>query len=208
MEQSSVGRNSSELEMRTLVVCRRPSYTPTPWAIVNRALDIVDNVTNGRADWVQRFFSYTFIGGMAALVNLVIFSTTYHSMAIPVSDVVRNLIAQVIAFEISLIANFVPNDYFTFRHLPGHKRSWGARCLRYHITSTTGFCLTVMIETVLAFGVHIPPFFSQAIALILVYIYNFTFHHLFTYRRKSSSNPLEPAAIALEKEREAVGPIH
>jgi len=168
-----------------ILLVDRPSYTPTSWAIVNHALDIADKVTNGRADWVQRFFSYGFIGGIAASVNLVLFSIIYHSVAMPFSDMVHNLIAQVIAFEISLLVNFIPNDYFTFRHLAGHNRSWGARCLRYHITSIAGFCLTVLIEFMLTFGAHIPAFFSQAIALILVFIYNFTFHHLFTYRHKS-----------------------
>jgi putative flippase GtrA len=170
--------------MQTLLV-GRPSYIPTSWAIVNHALDIADKVTNGRADWVQRFFSYGFIGGIAASVNLILFSIVYHAVAMPFSDRVHNLIAQVIAFEISLLVNFIPNDYFTFRHLVGHNRSWGARCLRYHITSITGFCLTVLIESMLTFGAHIPAFFSQAIALILVFMYNFTFHHLFTYRHKS-----------------------
>lgn len=181
MEQTSIESNSSELEMQAVSV-GRPSYTPTSWAIVNRALDIADKVTNGRADWVQRFFSYGFIGGIAALVNLILFSIIYRYVAMPVNDIVHNLIAQVIAFEISLMVNFIPNDYFTFRHLAGHNRTWRARCLRYHITSIAGFCLTVLIEFLFTFVIHIPAFFSQAIALLLVFIYNFTFHHLFTYR--------------------------
>ncbi len=155
--------------------------------MINRILDMVDKATNGRADWVQRFFSYSFIGGMAAVVNLVIFSLIDHYVAMPVGDVVHNLIAQIVAFEISLMTNFIPNDYFTFRHLAGHKRSWGARCLRFHITSITGFTLTVLINFVFTFGAHVPPFFSQAIALLLVFVYNFTFHHLFTYRHISHS---------------------
>lgn len=171
--------------MQKLPMSCRPSYTPTSWPIVNHALDIVDKITNGRADWVQRFFSYSFIGGIAALVNLTIFSVIYHFVPLPVSEIAHNLIAQVIACEISLMVNFIPNDYFTFRHLAGHSRSWGARCLRYHITSITGFCLTTLIESTLTFGIHIPAFFSQAIALILVFIYNFSFHHIFTYRRIS-----------------------
>jgi putative flippase GtrA len=195
--------------MQKLPVSHRPSYIPTSWAVVNRALDIVDQVTNGRADWVQRFFSYSFIGGIAALVNLLIFSLLAYPyitkptndvvhvwvaqfiasmnryMGMSVGDIVHTLIAQLIAFEISLMVNFIPNDYFTFRHLAGHSRSWGARLLRYHITSITGFCLTSLIEYLFAHGLHLIPFFSQAIALILVFIYNFTFHHVFTYRRVS-----------------------
>jgi putative flippase GtrA len=165
-----------------------PSYIPTSWEIVNRVLDMVDKVTNGRADWVQRFFSYSFIGGIAALVNLILYSSIYLFVPMPVTNMVHNLIAQAIAFEISLMVNFIPNDYFTFRHLAGHNRSWRARCLRYHITSITGLSLTVLISSTLTFGIHIPAFFSQAIALILVFIYNFSFHHLFTYRHISHTS--------------------
>ncbi len=183
----------------------RPSYTPTSWPIINHALDIVDKVTNGRADWVQRFFSYSFIGGIAALVNLTIFSVIYHFVPLPVGEIAHNLIAQVIAFEISLMVNFIPNDYFTFRHLAGHSRSWRARCLRYHITSITGFCLTTLIEATLTFGIHIPAFFSQAIALILVFIYNFSFHHIFTYRRISHAKKQPVTCIDMHQRVMAEG---
>ncbi|HEY4033356.1 MAG TPA: GtrA family protein [Ktedonobacteraceae bacterium] len=223
MEQSSVKDNASELEMQKSPMSCRPSYTPTSWAMVNRALDIVDNVTNGRADWVQRFFSYSFIGGIAAVVNLLIFSILaypyitspandtvhtliarliafiYHYTGMSVGDVVHTLIAQLIAFEISLMVNFIPNDYFTFRHLAGHSRSWGARFLRYHITSITGFCLTSLIQFAFAHGAHMIPFFSQAIALILVFIYNFTFHHLFTYRRVSHAPKQSTTRVDIHK---------
>ena len=163
----------------------RPSYIPTPWAIVNRTLDIVDKVTNGRADWVQRFFSYSFIGGIAALVNLTLYSVIYLFVPVPASQMAHNLIAQAIAFEISLMVNFIPNDYFTFRHLAGHSRSWGARLLRYHITSITGLCLTVLISSMLNLWYSCPRVLFSSYALILVFIYNFSFHHLFTYRRIS-----------------------
>jgi len=205
---------------------RRPSYIPTSWAVVNRVFDIVDQVTNGRADWVQRFFSYSFIGGIAALVNLLVFSllafpyitkptndmvhvlvaqliasiNRYTGMSI--GDIVHTLIAQLIAFEISLMVNFIPNDYFTFRHLAGHSRSWGARLLRYHITSITGFSLTFLIQYLLFHSAHLILFFSQAIALILVFIYNFTFHHVFTYRRISHKS--KPTVIGVDTHQHVV----
>jgi putative flippase GtrA len=212
--------------MQKLPTKSRPSYTPTSWVIVNRALDIADQVTNGRADWVQRFFSYSFIGGIAALVNLLVFSmlaypyitkpandvvhiliarlitSINHSTGMSVGDIVHTLIAQLIAFEISLMVNFIPNDYFTFRHLAGHSRSWGARLLRYHITSITGFCLTSSIEYLLSHGVHLIPFFSQAIALILVFIYNFTFHHIFTYRHISHKS--KQTVIGVDRHQHAM----
>ena len=160
-----------------------PSYRSTRWALVNRALDIVDTVTGGRAGQVQRFFSFAFIGGLASLVNLLVLYVAYYHISMPVITIhVHYVIAFLLASEISILANFIPNDYFTFRHLPGHQRSWGARCLRFHLTSISGTVLTFLINFGLSYGLHISPVVAQAVALIIVLFYNFTVHHLFTYR--------------------------
>jgi putative flippase GtrA len=161
---------------------RLPSYHPTAWAFVNRVLDIVDTLTGGRAAWFQRFFMYAFIGGFAALVNMAVFFLVFYVIALPVNEPIHNVIASVLAAEISIMANFVPNDYFTFRHLSGHKRSWVARCMRFHITCVGGILLTFVIQFSISHLSHMQPIFAQAIALILVLFYNFSFHHIFTYR--------------------------
>ncbi|MBE3560123.1 MAG: GtrA family protein [Ktedonobacteraceae bacterium] len=194
MEQSLLERNLEEVGSEALDALEGqpvrvrpagslPSYRPTPWAIVNRALDIVDRMSGGRAVWVQRFFSFAFIGGCAALVNLIVYATIMHGIKLPVNIVLHNAIAFVFASELSIMANFIPNDYFTFRHLDGHKRSWFARCARFHLTAIGGTLLTYLIQFVLIFLAHLPAIIAQATALILVLFYNFTFHHLFTYRR-------------------------
>jgi putative flippase GtrA len=97
-------------------------------------------------------------------------------------------VAFAIATEISILANFIPNDYLTFRHLPGHKRTWLARCARFHMTCVAGVALTLGISSGL-FLLSVPAWLAQAIALILVTAFNFTAHHLFTYRHK------KPAAV-------------
>jgi putative flippase GtrA len=158
------------------------TYQPTRWSLVNRTLDIVDSVSHGRAGQLQRFFSFVFIGGMASLVNLLVLYVVYYHIPLPVTIHVHYVIAFLLASEISILANFIPNDYFTFRHLAGHQRSWGARCLRYHITCISGTLLTFLINFALSYGLHISPVLAQAVALILVLFYNFTVHHLFTYR--------------------------
>ncbi|MGZ3664927.1 MAG: hypothetical protein ACXVDA_10640, partial [Ktedonobacterales bacterium] len=54
-----------------------PSYHPTRWPFVNHVLDVVERVTGGRAGWFQRLFSYLFVGGFAAIVNLFVFYLMY-----------------------------------------------------------------------------------------------------------------------------------
>ena len=167
-----------------------PSYHPTSWSIVNSILDIADNITNGRAGLLQRLFSFLLFGGIAALVNLIVFYIIFYHTSLPVivglnadgNVKLHNVIAFLIASEISLITNFIPNDRYTFRHLPGRTRSWPARCARFHVTSISGTILTFLIEFTLSTVLHVPAIVSQAIAILIVMVYNFAFHHLFTYR--------------------------
>jgi len=169
---------------------RQPSYHPTFWNIVNSVLDIADTVTHGRAGLLQRIFLFVLFGGIAALVNLIVFYVIFYHIPLPVianlsadgNTKLHNVIAFVFASEISLIVNFIPNDHFTFRHLPGRSRSWPARCARFHVTSISGTILTFLIEFTLSSEVHVPAVRAQAVAILLVMVYNFAFHHLFTYR--------------------------
>jgi putative flippase GtrA len=159
-----------------------PSYHPTSWKLVNQVLDVVDNVTHGKAGLFQRFFTFVCIGGLAALVNLAVFAAVMYGVKLPVSEWLHNVIASMLAAELSIMANFIPNDYFTFRRLAGHGRSWFARCLRFHITSIGGAVLTFLIQSGFRYIGHTPAIIGQAAALVITLFYNFSFHHLFTYR--------------------------
>jgi putative flippase GtrA len=163
----------------------RPTYHPTGIKLADRALDLADELTNGRADWIQRFFSYSFIGGVAALINLLTLGLVLNNVPIPgVSHDVHYAIAFIIATEVSLMANFIPNDRITFSRLPGHSRSWLARCIRFHMTGVGGIIVTALVSGSLHLAAHVPALASQAVALIVALAFNFTFHHLFTYRHK------------------------
>lgn len=181
--ETSYGRGSTQPMMK--VVTPLPparSYHPTRSALVNRTLDAVDGVTHGKAGMFQRLFSYLFIGGCAALVNLAVLRILYYNIHWPANDNLRFVWASVWAYEISIFANFIPNDYFTFRHLSGHQRHWYARCLRFHITSIGGIIVTFAIAGGLKFLFGVDAFIAQVIALLIAVFFNFTFHHLFTYR--------------------------
>ncbi len=157
------------------------SYYDTRWPLVNRALAVADQVTHGRGGLLQRLASYLVIGGTAAVVNLGILALFFHYGSASVLWYL--VLANVVAYELSILANFIPNDYFTFRHLDGHNRSWWARCLRFHITSLSGVALTSILFTIF-FHFGLLPLVAQAIAIIIATAYNFTVHHLFTYRHK------------------------
>jgi putative flippase GtrA len=158
-----------------------PSYRPTGWALADHALDIVDELTGGKADWFQRLFTYLFIGGFAALVNLAVFYVMLYRVPLHASEQVHYIISNIVAAEISIFANFIPNDRITFSHLPGHSRSWAARCARFHVTAIGGTIVTLVISFTLH-AAGLPGLIAQASAILMALAFNFAFHHIFTYR--------------------------
>jgi len=155
--------------------------------------------TRGQAGWFHRLFSFLLIGGLGALVNLVCFSGAYYLLSQSGNTSLAFFLAFIIATEVSIVCNFVLNDRFTFRHLHQFHLSWSTRCVRFHITSIGGTALTFGISFSLLHLVHVSAFLAQAIALITATAFNFTFHHIFTYRhggRRNNHNNTRSAQIA------------
>jgi dolichol-phosphate mannosyltransferase len=144
-------------------------------------LNIIDLFTGGRTGLFQRLFSFLSVGGMGATVNIICFSSLYALLERRLHNPGAYFIAFLLATEISILFNFVLNDRITFRHLHSHKRSWQMRCIRFHTTSLGGTLLTFVISFLLLHWLHVPALFAQAFALIVATVFNFTFHHLFTY---------------------------
>jgi putative flippase GtrA len=195
LQKVSVVSNPSEpdtvvLEPKIEAVPIAHTYHPTRWPSVNHVLDTADSITRGRAGQLQRLVSFLFIGGLASLVNLTVLSLVYYHSFQSLNDVVHHAIAFLSASEIAILVNFSLNDYFTFRYLPGHARSWAVRCARFHLTSFTGVVLTFLISFSLNYGLHILFVLAQAIAILIALFYNFTAHHLFTYRSLKTAGAL------------------
>lgn len=180
---------------------RQPSYHPTSWPKVNSILDVVDDLTHGRAGLAQRFFSFALVGGFAACVNLLGDYIIVNKMHFSNNTFVQNTVAYLIAMEISLFANFIPNDYFTFRDMK-NGRPWIVRCLRFHVTASSGVLLNFLIYTCLSSFFNVPSIVALAIAILIVLFYNFAFHHLFTYRHKHTP-AIENVSASLTMEQEA-----
>ncbi len=173
------------------LTAKQPSYYTTPWAPVNQLLAIVEERSHGRAGVIQRFATFIVVGGIAALVNLVVFELgllviaplKIGTLSPSANAWVQNLLAYAVAAEISIVANFVLNDPITFSHLPGHQdRPWWVRCLRFHATCIVGVLVTFAIENFMHFVVGVPALFGEATGIIVALFFNFTVHHLFTYR--------------------------
>lgn len=159
-----------------------PSYAPTGIALLDTLLARTDDLTHGKAGLLQRAFTYICIGGFAAVVNLVTLYLVYNVATLPFSPNIHWFIAFVIAAEVSTMTNFVLNDRITFSRLPGHARSWGARCLRFHSTSLAGTIATLVLSFAFKTWLGMSAIIAEAIAIIIALALNFTMHHLWTYR--------------------------
>ena len=142
---------------------------------------IISLLTAERLILARRLFSFLFVGGVGALVNIACFSSLYALLERQMHNLAAYLIAFLLATEISILVNFILNDRITFRHLRIHQRSWRNRCLRFHTTSVGGTLLTFIISFCLLHMVHTSAIVAQSVALIIATAFNFTFHHLFTY---------------------------
>ena len=132
------------------------------------AIHIIDNkIIRGHADWFQRAFSYLLIGGFSVVVNLIVFSITYYQVSWPLDQQWHYVVAFAVASEVSILANFFPNDAITFRRLPGHNRPWLVRCARFHLT----YLLGTLLQLFTSFSLHLlgsPALFAQAVAIAIV----------------------------------------
>lgn len=167
-----------------------PSYYLTRWPLVNRVLAITERATHGKAGLLQRVFTYLLAGGFAACVNLAVFAVMLALPILASNDQAHNLVAYLVAAEISILANFIPNDRITFSRLPGHSRSWYMRCLRFHTTCVAGTIITFVVEVITHYGFHVPGLFAEATGIIIALFFNFTMHHVFTYSTQHAPNSL------------------
>jgi putative flippase GtrA len=104
----------------------------------------------------------------------------------------------------------VLNDRITFSHLPGHARSWGARCLRFHSTSAAGTIATLVMSFAFKTWLGMTALIAEAVAILLALVLNFTMHHLWTYRHlkdddSHSGQPGEALALAAHEAQGRAG---
>ena len=166
------------------------SYHPTGNAYADALLTMIDRLTRGHADWFQRACSYLLIGGCSTMVNLLVFTIVYYRVLWPVNQQWHYVVAFAMASEVSILANFFPNDAITFRRLPGHHRPWFVRCTRFHLS----YLLGTLLQLCISFSLHLlgsPALVAQAAAIAIVTAFNFVFHHIFTYRRVAHSKKSE-----------------
>ena len=148
--------------------------------LYQRAYTLVDAKTGGKAAEVQRLVTFLGVGGSASALNLACVWLFDHLLH-PTGGVAIFLVLAT-ATEISLLANFLLNDRFTFRTLVGDHRTFWQRCRRFHGPAMVGFALTLLISNLTHHLAHLTLTASQAVAIVIVTVVNFLMHRHWTYR--------------------------
>ena len=143
----------------------------------------LDRATHGKASALRLLASYLLVGGLSALVNLVVFTVVYDRLALPITQNARWIVAFAAAAQVATVVNFMLNDRMTFHRLPGHQRAWWIRCLRFHSTAALGIFVTLVASFSLHYWLGIAALLAEGIAIIVSLVLNLTMHHIWTYRR-------------------------
>lgn len=134
---------------------------------------IAELVANHRK-LVERFIKWSVVGTIGAVVDYGILILLHEGFGVDV------VISKVISFTMAVINNFILNRTWTFRGVR-HKDP-AVQLTQFFIVSTGGFFITMAIFTFLVKVVHIQYIISNAIAIIIVLIWNFFANLVWTFR--------------------------
>lgn len=90
----------------------------------------IEKTKSAISDHLQRFFRFGIVGGIGVIVNFGLYTLLHDVVGI------YDMIAVVIAVELSILNNFILNERWTFRDRAGRNfKVWLQRCLGFHLSS-------------------------------------------------------------------------
>ncbi len=127
---------------------------------------------------ILRFLKFCIVGASGVAVNMGAFWLLYSKFHI------YDLVANPIAIEISIISNFLLNDFWTWRDR--RNKPFLVRLVQYNITTSAVAAVTDMLVLwLLTRYLGMDTYISKAIGIVLGTILNFTINHFWTFGGKS-----------------------
>lgn len=129
-----------------------------------------------RTGEINRILKFVVVGLTGTIVNLGILAILKEWAGI------YYLLAGAIAFEVSVIWNFLLNDRFTFGDRKKPEGTFFGRLLRFNVTSLGGFVIYLAMLALLTqvFGLYY--IVSAAVGIVLGFGWNFTVNSAWTWR--------------------------
>jgi putative flippase GtrA len=113
---------------------------------------------------------YTASGGAAALAHLLVFSVALGLGVWPVAS-------SALGFSIAIAVNYLLQYYWTFNCLGSHATAFG----RYISVTLLSFGINLAAFKMLNDHVHISPLVAQAIAIVLVFVFNYVLNASYSF---------------------------
>jgi dolichol-phosphate mannosyltransferase len=150
--------------------------------------DITEFVLNAwwiRMRALRTFLRFALVGASGTLVNLGVFSAALHAN-------LNKFVASPLAVEVSIIWNFVLNNYWTFKERRTRDRV-RIKGLKYNLVSIAS--LGVSFATFTAMSLFVPrasPMVDQLVGIVPAVLVNYFLNSYWTFR--SHPEDLEPAS--------------
>ena len=124
----------------------------------------------------MRFIKFGIVGGSGTVVNLgVQYLLTLAGL--------HYIFAGVIATEISIINNFLLNNFWTWKDNPAKtKRSFAARLLKYNSSMIITGIAQNMMMIFLTELFEINDLISKFIAIVIITFVNYAIHYFWTFK--------------------------
>lgn len=130
---------------------------------------------------VIKFFRYFFVGGISAVVELIIFTLFVYIMKTD-NDVIRVLISNTLGFLGGLTTNYILSKKFVFteKSIASNKI---VEFIWYGIIGIVGLLISTVLIVLFMRLIGLNEFFSKIIATILVFIYNYFARKILLYKK-------------------------
>lgn len=128
---------------------------------------------------LQRFVKFCLVGASGFLVNMFFLWFCTEILKL------YYLFSSLIAIELSMINNYVLNDFWTWhdRGKEGRKEYF-KRMLQYHLSTSAGFLTNISILWFLTEIVHVYYLFSNVFGILAGGLLNFFLNDRWTFRHK------------------------
>jgi dolichol-phosphate mannosyltransferase len=123
----------------------------------------------------KRLLKFLIVGTSGVLVNLGIYTLLTRLLNSP------ELLSLAIAIEISIITNFILNNYWTWNHIKS-KSSFFTKLLKFNLTSLVGAGINMGIFHLLYSILNMHDIISNLIGIMTATAFNFIINNIWTFK--------------------------
>lgn len=131
---------------------------------------------------IKQFISYFFVGGVAAIVEWIMFFLFANVMTL------NYILSTVLAFIFSTTTNWILGRVFTFKNSTSYKNNVGKEAFAVFLVSAIGLLFNMFLMyifvTVMGFDSVIGKTASKIVATGIVFVWNFLIRKLVVYREE------------------------